>query len=185
MGEQVSGTGEEENLTTAGPRWTTVRVPSELRDRVKYLSDRYGKPQWKVLLEALALYETSLRTPRSKEELPTVDKVIWYMQKLSMSVGALKENPSDTNIAKTMKTIEQIRERLGVDTRILERAIRDYVAVARLEFSDPWDRHRVMDEATTELNMALKSVLIEVVYKHVLKEEGKLISRENQGSGEW
>ena len=185
----MSGTGKEENLTTAGPRWTTVRVPVELRDRIRYLSDRYGKPQWKVLLEALALYETSLRTPRSKEELPVVDKVIWYIQKLSMSIGALKENPSDANLQKTQRTVQQVRERLGVDTRILERAIADYVAAVRTEYGDPWVRHSTMDEVTTELNMALKSVLVEVVYRHVLKEEGKLegklISRVNQVSGGW
>jgi hypothetical protein len=183
MGGRVSETRKEKNLTPARSRWTTVRVPAELRDRLRYLSDRYGKPQWKVLLEALALYETSLRTPRSKEELPVVDKVIWYMQKLAMSVGVLKENPSDANLQKTQRTVQQIRERLGVDTGLLERAIRDYVAAARTEYGDPWDRHSTMDEVTMELNMALKSVLIEVVYRHVLKEEERLISRENQGSG--
>jgi hypothetical protein len=30
-----------------------------------------------------------------------------------------------------------------------------------------------MDEVTMELNMALKSVLIEIVYKYILKEEVK------------
>jgi hypothetical protein len=152
-------------------RWSTIYAPAELKDRIDALAAKTGKPRWKIVLEAIALYETSIRAPRSKEELPVVDKVIWYIQKVAMSIGALKENPSESNLAKTMKTIEQIKERLGVDTRILERAVRDYMATARREYQDQVARHADMDEVTMELNMALKSVLIEIMYRYILKEE--------------
>ena len=154
-------------------KWSTIYAPAELRDRIDALATKTGKPKWKIVLEALALYETSLRTPRSKEELPIVDKVIWYVQKLAMSIGALKENPSDANLQKTQRTVQQVRERLGIDTRLLERAVRDYVATARREYQDQVARHADMDEVTMELNMALKSTLIEIVYKYILKEEVK------------
>jgi hypothetical protein len=150
---------------------TTIYAPPELKSKVKQLSERTGKPQWKVLMEALALYESILRKPRIKEELPTVDKVVWYMQKISMSIGALKENPSEANLEKTMKTIQQVKERLGVDTALLERAVIDYVKLVSEAPQDPIERHRITDEATMEVNMALKSVLLEIVYKWILKEE--------------
>jgi hypothetical protein len=150
---------------------TTIYVPKELRDRIRELSNKYGKPQWKILLDALALYETSIRKARTKEELPVVDKVVWYIEKLSMSIGALKENPSDTNLQKTLKTLKQVKERLDVDIRLLERAVNDYVSLTKKLGSDAVELHESLDEATMELNMALKSVLIEIVYKYILKEE--------------
>ena len=109
----------------------TIWVPVEFKERVKALAQKQGKAEWKVLLDALALYETSLRKPRAKEELPVVDKVIWYIQKLSMSVGELKASPTEENLQRTLKTIQQIKERLGVDTLILERALTDYVRLLR------------------------------------------------------
>jgi len=150
---------------------TTIYVPVEFKRKIKELSERTGKAQWRLLLDALALYESTLRKPKMKEELPTVDKVVWYMQKLAMSIGALKENPSEENLNKTMKTIQQIKERLQVDTGLLERAVIDYVRLALSAPQDPVSRHRFLDEATMEVNMALKSVLLEIVYRHIFKEE--------------
>jgi hypothetical protein len=150
---------------------TTIYVPVEFKRKIKELSERTGKAQWRILLDALALYESTLRKPKMKEELPVVDKVVWYMQKLSMSIGALKENPSEANLEKTMKTIQQVKERLGVDTSLLERAVVDYVKLTSNTPQDPIEKHRVLDEATMEVNMALKSVLLEIVYRWILKEE--------------
>jgi hypothetical protein len=150
---------------------TTIYVPVEFKQKIKELSERTGKAQWRLLLDALTLYESQLRQPKIKEELPVVDKVVWYMQKLAMSIGALKENPSEENLNKTVKTIQQVRDRLGVDTGILERAVTDYVRLASSSPQDPVSRHRFLDEATMEINMALKSVLLEIVYTHILKEE--------------
>jgi len=150
---------------------TTIYVPAEFKQKIKELSARAGKAQWRLLLDALALYESTLRKPRVKEELPVVDKVVWYMQKLAMSIGALKEKPSEENLARTLNTIRQVKERLLVDTSLLERAVVDYVRLVSNPPSDPIERHRLEDEAKTEINMALKSVLLEMVYTHILKEE--------------
>jgi hypothetical protein len=159
---------------------TTIYVPVEFKQKIKELSERTGKAQWRLLLDALTLYESQLRQPKIKEELPVVDKVVWYMQKLAMSIGALKENPSEENLNKTVKTIQQVRDRLGVDTGILERAVTDYVRLSGSAPQDPASRHRFLDEAAMEINMALKSVLLEIVYTHVLKEEprGEVAQRE-------
>jgi hypothetical protein len=145
----------------------TIWVPVEFKQRVKALAEKQGKAEWKVLLDAVALYETTIRRPRTKEDLPVVDKVIWYVQKLAMSVGELKASPTEENLQKTLKTIQQVKERLGVDTAILERAVNDYYKLLRGNRREREDEV----EARMEINMALKSVLIEIVYKWILKEE--------------
>jgi hypothetical protein len=145
----------------------TIWVPIEFKEKVKALAQRQGKAEWKVLLDAVALYETSLRKPRTKEELPVVDKVVWYVQKLAMSIGELKANPAEENLQRTLKTIQQIKERLGVDTSILERAVNDYYKLLRGNKKEREDEV----EARMEVNMALKSVLIEIVFRWILKEE--------------
>jgi replicative DNA helicase len=145
----------------------TIWVPIEFKEKVKQLAQKQGKAEWKVLLDAVALYETTLRKPRTKEELPVVDKVVWYVQKLAMSIGELKASPTEENLHRTMKTIQQIKERLGVDTALLERAVNDYFKLLK---SNKREREEEV-EARMEVNMALKSILIEIVYKWILKEE--------------
>jgi hypothetical protein len=150
-----------------GGKGATIWVPLEFKQKVRTLAQRLGKAEWKVLLDALSLYETSLRKPKSKEELPVVDKVLWYIQKLSMSVGEFKASPTEENLQRTLKTIQQVRERLGVDTSLLERALVDY---ARMLKGGGRGREDEV-EARMEVNMALKSVLVEITYKWILKEE--------------
>jgi hypothetical protein len=156
-----------EELQKGRGRGTTIWVPPEFKEKVKQLAQKQGKAEWKVLLDAIALYETTLRKPRTKEELPVVDKVVWYVQKLAMSIGELKASPTEENLQRTMKTIQQIKERLGVDTALLERAVNDYYRLLKGNRKDREDEV----EARMEVNMALKSVLIEIVYKWILKEE--------------
>jgi len=158
-------------MVEAKVKGTTIWVPMEFKSKVIELSKRYKKPQWKLLLEALSLYEAQLRKPKVKEDLPIVDKVVWYMQKLGMSIGILKANPTDENMQKTLNTITQVRDRLGIDTGVLERAVNDYVTINKKTFKNGSVKHDQIDEATMELNMALKSVLMEIMYKHILKEE--------------
>jgi MoxR-like ATPase len=153
-------------------KWTTIYAPQEFKDRVKALSEKTGKAQWKVLLDALALYETQVRKPRTKGDLPAVDKVIWYVEKLAMSVGALKERPNEEALNRTLKTIQQVRGRLGVNTALLEKAVKDYVSLANASAKNDEESHAALDEATMELNMALKSALVDIIFKHLLKEEG-------------
>jgi len=129
---------------------STIYAPKELKERIRGLSEKLGRPQWKILLEALSFYETLVRKPKAKEELPTVDKVVWYIEKLCMSIGALKENPSDANLQKTLKTVSQVRERLGVDTSILEKAASDYVMTIRSLQQAPEESRGVFVELTTE-----------------------------------
>jgi hypothetical protein len=149
---------------------SSVSLPREIFDKLDSLSKRTRKSKQNIILEALSLYETQIRRPRIKEDFPITDKIIWYMMKLSMSIGALKENPTEVNFNKTMKTINQIKERLKVNTSVLEKAVQDFYISMRTLPEDPSLRHDVVDEATMEINMALKSVLIEIFFNYIYKE---------------
>ena len=160
-----------EELQKGRGRGTTIWVPPEFKEKVKQLAQKQGKAEWKVLLDAIALYETSIRKPRVKEELPIVDKVVWYIEKLCMSVGEFKASPSEENLNRTLKTVSQVRERLGVDTSLLERALLDYHRLLKSNKKDVVERREDEVEARMEVNMALKSVLLEIVFRWILKEE--------------
>jgi hypothetical protein len=156
-----------EELPKGKGRGSTIWVPVEFKEKVKALAEKQGKAEWKILLDALALYETTLRKPKVKEELPVVDKVVWYIQKLAMSVGELKALPTEENLHRTLKTIQQVKERLGIDTSLLERAVSDYYRLLKGNNRSREDEV----EARMEVNMALKSTIIEIVFKWILKEE--------------
>jgi len=149
---------------------SSISLSREIYEKLDSLSKRTRKSKQNIILEALSLYETQIRRPRIKEDFPITDKIIWYMMKLSMSIGALKENPTETNLNKTMKTISQIRDRLKVNTSVLEKAVQDFYISIKTLPDDPSLRHDVIDEVTMEINMALKSVLIEIFFNYIYKE---------------
>jgi hypothetical protein len=153
---------------------SSISLPREIFEKLDSLSRRTRKSKQNIILEALSLYETQIRRPRIKEEFPITDKIIWYMMKLAMSIGALKENPTEVNLNKTMKTISQVRDRLKVNTSVLEKAVQDFYIAMRTLPEDPSLRHDVIDEATMEINMALKSVLIEIFFNYIYKEAPEL-----------
>ncbi len=131
-------------------RWTTIRVPVELRDQIKQLAQRSGKAEWRVISEAISFYSEFKRSYRVRENMPLADKISWYIAKISMSVGALKENPTQENLDKLKRTASQIKERIGIDTSYLVRCAE--------EFFKRQDRDSVI-----ELNMALKLLILEMM----------------------
>jgi len=151
-------------------RSTTIYAPIELKEKVIELSKKIGKPQWKVLLDAVVFYESIIRKPRKKEELPIIDKIVWYIEKLCLAVGALRGNPSNENLQKLLKITMQISERLAIDTSILDKAIRDFIRVINTETSSEDEKHSLFSEAVIELDMALKSVLLEIIYRYMFRE---------------
>jgi predicted DNA-binding protein len=155
---------EEKKEEKKQHRGAQIYVPPEFKVRLDLLSRRYGKTKWKILLDALSLYETSLRKPKAKQELPNLEKGIWYVMKLCMSVGAFKTKPDDASLQQTMKTVTQIKERLKIDTSLLEKVLQDYLAYAKA--------NKLSGDVFMELNETLKLVVTDIVYNYMLKEEG-------------
>jgi hypothetical protein len=55
--------------------------------------------------------------PRFVDEMPIpeeVDRVAWYITKISASWGSLRENPSPENLSRFVKTVNQVAQRLGI-----------------------------------------------------------------------
>jgi len=133
-------------------RWTTIKVPVELRDAIKALSEKFGVPEYRVVWWGVSFFTEQISHPRIKEYLPLLDKASWYIAKLSMSVGAFKENPTPDNMSKLMKTAMQVSERLRVDTSYLIRSAENYM------------RH-IDNDTKMELNASLKMVILDTMWK--------------------
>ena len=139
-------------------KWTTIKVPVEVRNVIKKLMNEEKKPAWKVIVESVLWYNRIKRRPHEKAELPVTEKISWYITKLCMSVGAFKENPTEENLKRLQKTLTQIKERLKIDTDIVFRAAVSY-------------QRKPEVENRTELNMATKSVVFDIIYTYVYKYE--------------
>jgi len=146
------------NQTPKQVRWTTIKIPVELRDMIMRVAEKENKPAWKVVLNALSFYWEQKQKPRLKEDAPIIDKVSWYIAKVSMSVGEFKANPTNENLERLKKTASQIQERLGVDVALLIRAAEAYMR-------DPNTDNRM------ELNAALKMLILDIIVNKLIREE--------------
>lgn len=117
--------------------WTTVAVPKDLRDKIRELSTKEGKPYWQVLEEAVAAMYAQRSRPRVKDSLPVVDKLAWYLVKFGTSLGSLKESPTTQNLARFENTVVQISERMRLTSHstisLLLKLARDYVIASDAE----------------------------------------------------
>jgi len=152
---------EEENK----PRrlvFKSLRVPYYIHEKVKDLSQRYGKKMYTIVEEALATYVNYLKKPYRKSELPKLDKCSWYVYKLGRSVGAFKENPTEENARKLLNTLEQIEERIGVSTAMLRGIVEKLVSRKNI---------RIDTDTSIEINDTTKLIISDIIYKMLFEEE--------------
>jgi len=129
-------------------RYTTVRIPVELRNVVKSLARRRKMPMWKIIHEAVTYYRSVYLTHH--KEMNDVGKRAWYCYKLSASVGELRANPTKENLQLLLTTISQIEERLGVNAELLRAAAERYV-------KKPERKEKI------QLNDAAKDVVAQII----------------------
>lgn len=156
MGETQTGVKPVGGEEGKKKKWTTIKIPSELRDQINDLATMLDKPAWKVVLDAISFFDEQIHNPRLKETLPMVDKVSWYITKIATSVAEFKVNSTDENFDKLKKTAEQIKERLGIDTSLLVRACEAYK-------KEPNADNRM------ELNAALKMLIFEMIMEKLIE----------------
>lgn len=137
-------------------RWTTIRIPVELRDQLKALSQKTGKVYWEIIVETLSFYETQLRKPRIKESLGNIEKSAWYITKLATSFGAFKENPNDENFTYLQKRVKELKDKLDIDASLLLR-IAEYYRRTKDE--------ELRRKIRIDLNMAFKQVVKDIMIK--------------------
>lgn len=141
-------------------KFKTLSIPQDLHERITEISKKLKVSKWRVIEQAISLLYTYIKKPYKKAEIPILDKVSWYIAKVGMSVGALKENPTKENYEKTKTTLNQVFERLLVDTETIERAVDNFIKTKNTE-------------AKMEVNMALKMLILDIIYKHIYKEKQK------------
>ncbi len=152
---------------------SSIYVPDELKERIEFYSRAHGKPMWRVVMDAVVFYEMfykgRLEDKTGETKFPELAKAVWYVIKLSMAVGALKADTTPQRAEMLQRAIKQIRERLGVDTSLLERAVYDYIQVKLGEYGEKTSTD-LQKDVEIELTNALKLVVIDVLYNTLAKQ---------------
>jgi hypothetical protein len=100
-------------------KWNNVKVPDYLLEKIDSISRREKRARWQVLYDSLSYYEAQKKKPAIKNELPMLEKVSWYIAKLSQAVTWYITNPDEEHYQFTIKTISEIGTRLNVDVNEL------------------------------------------------------------------
>jgi hypothetical protein len=158
---------------------STIYVPDELKERIEFYSKVHGKPMWRVVMDAMTFYEMfykgRLEDKTGETKFPELAKVAWYIIKLSMAVGALKADTTPQRAEMLQRVIKQVRERLGVDTSLLERTVYDYIQV-KLTSSEGNANPEFQKDVEIELTNALKLVVLDILHNTLTKTPTKRVS---------
>jgi hypothetical protein len=152
---------------------STIYVPDELKERIEFYSKIHGKPMWRVVMDAMTFYEMfykgKLEDKTGETKFPQLAKAVWYIIKLSMAVGALKADTSPQRAEMLQRVIKQVRERLGIDTSLFERAIYDYIQV-KLSDNKEGINPELQKDVEIELTNALKLVALDILYNTLARQ---------------
>jgi hypothetical protein len=155
---------------------SSIYVPDELKERIEFYSKVHGKPMWRVVMDAMTFYEMfykgKLEDKTGETKFPELAKAVWYIVKLSMAVGALKADTSPQRAEMLQRAVKQVRERLGVDTSLLERAVYDYIQV-RLSGDGEKANQDLQKDAEIELTNALKLIVLDILYNTLTKQNAE------------
>jgi len=100
---------------------THIRIPPSIAGMLKAEAIRENVPIWVVVERALSFYFAQYRAHFANTG--NLDKCAWYAFKLASSIGEFKGEPSERNRDLLLKTVRQVRDRIGVNTEVLEGAI--------------------------------------------------------------
>jgi len=131
-------------------KWTTIKIPEGLRDRLWKIARREGRGMWRVINEAIELYVRY--KPRSKEEFMAWEGASRYIVKLVVHTGVLKARPSKLSLEQLRKVCKWVEEELGVKTEQLVKAAEAYV-------------REPSEDNAAELLAAAKIAVLEILYK--------------------
>jgi len=113
------------------PATKKVRLPIPLWGAIKDQSEKEDVPMWVIVERAFTAYISRYRG-HWKKDADGVDKAAWYAFKIGATIGRLYDHDEGTlpeELQQTMaKVLAQVKERIGVDTSLLEAAIQNYLA---------------------------------------------------------
>jgi len=151
----------------------SIYVPDELKERIEFYSKVHGKAQWRVVMDAMTFYEMfykgKLEDKTGETKFPELAKAVWYIVKLSMAVGALKADTSPQRAEMLQRVMKQVKERVGVDVTLLERAVYDYIQ-AKLSSGKDGASADLLRDVEIELTNALKLAVLDMLYYTLTKQ---------------
>ena len=153
-------------MSQKNQKWSTIRIPMEVRERIKELGSKTGKVTWEVILEAVTLYESFIKRPSVRQSMPNIDKLSWYITKVATSFGAFKENPSEENFQYLVKRVEELKDRLGVDAELLLRMAEYYRSAKDEEL-----KKKIRIDLNAAFKQVVKDLIVSTVFELVSKED--------------
>jgi hypothetical protein len=112
-------------------KWKTLKLPSFLYESIQSISERENRAMWEVIADAFSYYEAQKRQPKLKMELPILEKLSWYIAKITYGVSFFLAKPTDVNYTITIATLDETEKRLGVDLKELKDAVAFYKNLKR------------------------------------------------------
>jgi len=131
--------------------WKMIRIPKEVHEIISDYAKRLKIARWKIIYDSFQ-YWNNARLSHFRANANVIDKTAWYIYKLCSSVGSFRERPTKENYGFLMKTIEQVTQRLDVDTSRLKLSANQYL-------KKPNKKNRIV------LNDSAKSVVINILEK--------------------
>jgi len=140
--------------------WSVISVPREVVSLIEKIKKRSGenKDTWKVILEALSYYDSIRSSPRRMIKQDMLEKVSWYVVKLSLAYSSFVLNPSQETFENFNERLEEIKERLKIneEVSVLQRLANEY-----LQLKDEEERK---NERIT-FNQSFKMIIKEMINK--------------------
>ncbi|MCI4408756.1 MAG: hypothetical protein JHC26_06665 [Thermofilum sp.] len=100
-----------------------IRIPISLKNELKSKAEQRGVAMWQVILEAITTLKQTKAGVVKRSEL---DKISWYIYKVSSSFGELRANPNAETKTATLETLKQLHERLGIEVSDVEIVVKQY-----------------------------------------------------------
>jgi len=112
-------------------KWHTIKVPSEVMSLLKLIKSKSGQDRanWRVIVEALSFYHNVMSSPRRLMKVDNIEKVSWYITKLSLAYSNFAINPNMATYSDFKLRCEEIVKRLGVDTSVLLKLADEYLSL--------------------------------------------------------
>lgn len=145
-------------------RWTTIKVPRELHTLIKRLAEKHKKSIWQIVHDAISFYDALWKSASRRAKLSDVEKVSWYITKLALAYSNYALNPSQDTLLNLKEKLKEVKDRMGVDTSILESFAEYY-----MRFPDEEMRKR----ARIDMNQAFKVIIKEMILRTMFEEVSK------------
>lgn len=139
--------------------WSIVTVSREVVSLIEKIKKRSGenKDTWKVILESLSYYDSIRSSSRRMIKQDMLEKVSWYVVKLSLAYSSLVLNSSKETFESFNERLKEIKERLKIDEiDVLQKLVSEYI---QLKDEEERKKERIA------FNQSFKMIIKEMIKK--------------------